>query len=406
MRIVLPLLVSGLFFGALSAQTRLSPTFDTITVEFNFWETPYLHRATILDTSRVKDYHQGNYLSFSGHPVEATRVMEEEIPRQDMDTARYTRFRDEFRPVPAVPFLLAEAEDHQIVIVNEAHHEPRHRVFTRMLLEGLYERGYRHLGLETLGSWAGSDSLKNPLSYPTLGSGYYTRDPQFAAMVHEAQRIGYRIFGYEAQGTGSPKLRELGQMRNIMTYRSKHPDGKLLLHVGYSHALEGELGGSWEKAMAQRLADTTGLDPLTVSQTAYREMSDTSQERYEYRHFAPGEPSIFMVGDTSFDADQAKGRWFDHHVFHPRTTYRHGRPDYVFAFDQRPVYIDFSAIDTEGPWLVQAYHPDDDMASVVPRDVVELSGDGQRALALLPGSYRLLVTSPDGSQRVTTIGVE
>jgi hypothetical protein len=219
----------------LSAQQRLSPTFDTITVKYDFWETPYLHRVAALDTSEtgIEPYQRGNYLSFSGQPIAARRIMEERIPPVGMDTARFTRFREEFRPVPAVPTLLEAAEDHEIVIINEAHHEPRHRVFTRMLLEGLYERGYRHLGLETLGAWAGTDSLADPLAYPRLGSGYYTRDPQFAAMVHEAQRIGYRIFGYEAQGTGSPKLRELGQMRNIMAYRADHPGGKLLLHVGY-----------------------------------------------------------------------------------------------------------------------------------------------------------------------------
>jgi hypothetical protein len=401
------LLLLGLLSYALSAQQRITPTFDTITVEYNLWEVPYLHLAAALDTSEtgIDPHQRGNYLSFSGHPREATRVMEERIGSKGMDTARYERFRDEFRPVPAVPTLLAAAENHEIVIINEAHHEPRHRVFTRMLLEGLYQRGYRHLGLETLGAWAGTDSLDHPLAYPELGAGYYTRDPQFAALVHTAQRIGYRIFGYEAQGTGSPKERELGQMRNIVAYRADHPEGKLLLHVGYSHALEGELGGAWEKAMAQRLADTTGLDPLTVDQTIFREMSDTSQERYEYRRFAPEEIAVFRnEAGGNFRTGDGK-KWFDYHVFYPRTSYRHGRPDYVFAFSQQPVYLDFSHIDTPGPWLVQAYRPEDGLASVVPRDVVEMTADDERALALVPGKYRLLVTSPGGEQWVSRITV-
>ncbi|WP_420459572.1 hypothetical protein [Neolewinella sp.] len=280
--------VSFLLFimsGYLSAQQIVTPTFDTITVDFDVWDTPYLLHSELLDTAGqdLETYMIGNYLSFSGYAREATQVMEEEFGEASMDTLRYTRFREEFHAIPAIPSLLEDAEQYEIAIINEAHHEPRHRVFTRQLLQGLYDRGYRHFGMETLSQDAGTDSLADQASYPSLISGYYTRDPQFAAMVAEAQRIGYRIFGYEAPGTGSPKLRELGQTKNIVNYRTAHPDGKLLLHVGYSHALEGELGGEWEKAMAQRLADTTGLDPLTIDQTAFREMSDTVQERYEYR---------------------------------------------------------------------------------------------------------------------------
>ena len=391
----------------LGAQQTVRPTFDTITVDYRFGEPPYLHRSVATDTmsEHYQAYQLGNRLSFSGHAAEARRVMEAGMPEAELDTLRFERFSDSFYAAPAAPLLLDSAEAHEIFIINEAHHEPRHRVFTRSLLKGLYDRGYRHLGLETLGSWAGSDSIADPAAYPALTSGYYTRDPQFAAMVDEAVRLGYRIFGYEASGTGRPELRELGQMRNIMAYRSHHPEGKLLLHVGYSHALEGELGGDWIKAMAQRLADTTGLDPLTVDQTAFREMSDTAQERYEYRRFTPAEPSIFVneEGATFSYGDGTK--WFDHYVFHPRTAYLHGRPDYVFAHGQRPVYLDFSAIDLPGPWMVQAYGMEDKLAEAVPRDVIEVDNE-PIALALPPGDYRLLVTAASGEQRVATVRVE
>ena len=392
----------------LTAQVTLTPTFDTITVVFDVWDEPYQLRAHLFDTSRttLEPYEVANYLSFSGYAKEATRVMEQDEAVMEMDTARYTHFRDSLHPTAALLSLLADAEAHEIVIINEAHHEPRHRVFTRQLLRGLYDRGYRHFGMEGLVQQAGTDSLTDQSAYPSLNSGYLTREPQFAAMVAEAQRIGYRIFGYEAAGTGSPKLREIGQTKNIMDYRTAHPDGKLLLHVGYSHAAEGELDDAREKAMAQRLADTTGLDPLTVNQTHFREMSDTMQERYEYRHFAPAEPSLCVTtAGEHFTFGDGKN-WFDRYVFHPRTRYLHGRPDYVFTFDQQPVYIDFSHIDTEGPWLVRAYALEDDMSNVVPRDVVELDGSPTVALALGAGAYRLLVTSLGGAQRVGRIVVE
>jgi len=351
MRLLLTTL-SIFFFNLLPAQQTLRPNFDTVTVSFSLWETPYLHRSAAKDTTRT-DYNYamaGNALSFAGHAREATALMETNASAMGED-----------------------AELHEIVIINEAHHEPRHRVFTRSLLQGLFDRGYRHFGMETLAGFGPVDSLLHAGHYPALNQGYYTRDPQFAALVAEAVQIGFHVFGYEEPGTGSPKLRELGQMRNIMAYRAAHPEGKLLLHVGYSHAMEGELGGRWEKAMAQRLADTTNLDPLTISQTHFREMASLEKERYEYKNAPVKAPSVFVNAKGEHWNFNRAVRWFDRYVFHPRTKYLHGRPDYVFAFNQLPVVIDFSNIGNAGPYLVQAYSVTDDMAKAVPHDVVETS---------------------------------
>ncbi|MEM9931668.1 MAG: hypothetical protein AAF840_17815, partial [Bacteroidota bacterium] len=196
----------------LPAQQVISPDFDTITVTYKLWETPYPHAAYAQDTSR-EDYNvslAGNWLSFAGNAKAATATMDQYAREMGMDTARYENLRDNFKPVAAVATLLKDAEHHDIVIINEAHHEPRHRVFTRQLLQGLYDRGYRHFGLETLAAQLPLDSLLSAGDYFPLNGGYYTRDPDFAAMVVTAHRIGFSLFGYEAAGMGSPKARELG----------------------------------------------------------------------------------------------------------------------------------------------------------------------------------------------------
>jgi hypothetical protein len=402
------LLITLLLVGTcLHAQQTIVPEFDTITVVYGLWETPYLHEVSAKDTTQ-KNYNYsmaGTWLSFTGNVVEATRIMDTNAREMGMDTARFENLRDNYHPSPAVKSLLADAEHHEVVIINEAHHEPRHRVFTRQMLQGLYDRGYRHFGLETLSTFGSVDSLLKAGDYPGLNAGYYTRDPQFAAMIAEASRIGFSLFGYEAAGTGSPKLRELGQMRNIMAYRADHPEGKYLLHVGYSHANEGELGGRWEKAMAQRLADTTSLNPLTINQTHFREMSRPALERYEFKEFPVKEPSLFLNAEGEHWNFNNETRWFDRYVFHPRTTYQHGRPDYVFANGQVPVNIDCKQLKYDGPYLLQAYGPEDDMTKAVPRDVIETSKDKPQMLALLPGKYRLLVTVLDGKQFVTELVV-
>ena len=397
--------------GCAQSPQRLQPTFSPIEVTFDGRSPTYLHDAAIRDTSR-EGYNArmiGNQFSFVGRAREATAAFESELPVMGMDTARYTRFVDSFDAVAAVPSILADAERHEIVIINEAHHEPRHRVFTHSLLQGLYDRGYRHFGLETLANYAGADSLIKAMPYPTVASGYYTRDPGFAAMVQAARDIGFQIFGYESNHElgDEPHHRETEQMMNIVAYRNQHPGGKILLHVGYDHATEGEIGGIWGKAMAQRLADTTGLDPLTINQTQFGERVDTLRERYEYRAAAGvTEPSVFVDANGAHWNYGDQTRWFDRYVFHPRTVYRDGRPDYVFSFGRKPVYLDFSGIDLEGPYLLQAYGPDDDMTVTVPRDVVETSVADERALALLPGRYKVLVISPGREQRVAEITVE
>ena len=408
MRHLYPLLC--LIAGPLAGQVQtIVPAFDTVTVEYDFYEPPYVHRATALDTGR-EGYERslsGNWLSFSGHDRDARTVMDQSRFRPAMDTARYERFRDSFQAVPAVKSLLTDAERHEIMIVNEAHHEPRHRVFARQLLRGLYARGYRHLGVETLLPGPVGDSLLRTMPYPTLGSGYYTRDPQFAAMVHEARVIGFRLFGYEAdhEAGDGPRERETKQMQNIVAYRGRHPEGKLLLYVGYSHATEGELGGQWDRAMAQRLADTTGLDPLTVNQTDFRELGYPKQEAYEYRLADPELPVVFTdAAGTAWGFGDGI-HWFDRYVFHPRSTYRYGRPDYVYTFGRRPVLLDLSNVGVAGPYLIQAYRTGDDITSAVPRDVVEMKAPEERALALSPGDYTLLLTTPDREQYIARVMV-
>ena len=409
--ICLFLLCTNMFAYAQSYE-GVKPDFSPIDITFAGGAPTYLHEVEIRDTSR-EGYHPqmiGNQLSFAGLAREAMVAFEGDGPVMGMDTARYTRFVDSFHAVAAVPSILADAERHEIVIVNEAHHEPRHRIFTRMLLQGLYDRGYRHFGLETLANYAGADSLLAAMPYPTTASGYYTRDPGFAAMVQAARDIGFDIFGYEAGHKlgNEPRHRETEQMMNIVAYREAHPEGKLLLHVGYSHANEGELGGSWGRAMAQRLADTTGLDPLTINQTHFRESADTLRERYEYRAAASAltEPSLFVNAAGEHWNFDNEVRWFDRYVFHPRTVYRHGRPDYVFSFGRQPVYLDLFGIDLDGPYLLQAYGPEDDMTQAVPRDVIETSEGNERALALVPGSYRVVVIGADRAQRVAEIRVD
>ena len=387
----------------------ISPTFTDTTVDFNYFEPPYPASAHLLDTTRA-DYGanmSATVLSFLGDVRRSAAMMDESANTMGMDTARYERLQ-RLRPTNAAARILRDAETHEIVIINEAHHEPRHRVFPRDLLQGLWDRGYRHLGLETLSPFQHPDSLVTVPPYFPLVGGFYTREPQFADLANEARHIGYTLFPYEASSGGNgPATREAGQASNIHTYRQRYPSGKLLLHVGYTHAKEGYLGGRWGKAMAQRLADTTGLNPLTVNQTHFRERSRRELERYEYQTAELSAPTIFVDdNDRSFQlTDTVAVSWFDHYVFHPRTKYYHDRPDYLFRNGRRPVRVATAAHPAAEPLVWQAYPLAANMAEAVPFDVMESDAAQESVLALAPGDYRLLATTKTGRQYVATINV-
>ena len=173
----------------------------------------------------------------------------------------------EFSPVNARDYIIERSKNEQIIIINEAHTYPSHRTFTHSLLQGLYDNGYRYLGLEAL-----FDTVINERKYPIIESGYYTKEPEFGNLIYTALNIGFKLFGYEATGGENGKEREIAQARNIIRFIDQNPHGKLLIHCGHDHVIEGMPSSrAWEKAMAGRLKEYTQIDPFTIDQTQFAE---------------------------------------------------------------------------------------------------------------------------------------
>ncbi len=309
------------------------------------------------------------------------------------------------KPVNAREYILSRAATEQMIIINEMHHVPLHRVFTESLLEALYTAGFRYFGAETLNF---EDKGLNKRKYPVLESGYYTKEPQYGNLVRKALQLGFKVFAYEARTPeefGNGKTRELTQAKNIQTILRKDPKAKILIHCGYDHVIEAPTGGKWEKAMAGRLKELTGIDPFTIDQVKLTEHSQPGYENPYYRLVNVKESSVLLnEQNEAFAGSPGSPKLTDVRVCHPRTRYVHGRPHWLLRQGNwKPYYLDISQIKVTFPCLAMAYPVGEDIATAVPMDVMEWTTPQEKKALILPrGTFTVLLQDEkDQAQRIS-----
>lgn len=302
--------------------------------------------------------------------------------------------RNDYKKVEATDFIIEQAKKHQVVIINEAHHNSFHRVFTKSLLQRLFDNGYRNLGLEALTNGENSDSLLNSRKYPVQDSGLYIKDPQFGNLVRTALEIGYYVFPYETMNKeANGKLREIDQARNIEEVINSRPNEKFLIHSGFDHALEGD-HDFWEKAMAGRLKEFTGIDPLTINQEFYSERSHPQFNHPMLKAFHVKKSSILMDEDNDIFKYEQGEAWTDIAVLHPNTKYIDNRPDWLFENDNKKVSINLTDIEIEYPVMVLAYKKGENINLAIPVDIIEVAAKTENHhLGLQIGDYEIVVTN-------------
>ncbi|MCU0354937.1 MAG: hypothetical protein MUD08_14550 [Cytophagales bacterium] len=277
------------------------------------------------------------------------------------DSLRFLRMK----PASARNYIIERSKTEQVVMINEAHHVPQHRVFTLSLLQAMYDNGFRYFGAETLSNLGGildpnpMDSLRKR-GYPTLETGYYTVEPQYGELIRAAVKIGFKVFAYEAYKP-VPKEREIGQARNIQKVLLDDPKARILVHCGYAHINEDSLGGVWGKAMAGRFREFTGINPLTINQQTLTERSRPEMENPYYRMMSLTEPSVFLneKGDVFAGYKGEDGvTAYDIRVAHPRTKYVNGRPDWLQMNGQRkPHFVSHKSLNKIGYPCLQRRKP-------------------------------------------------
>jgi len=346
------------------------------------------------------------YYSYIGEEQQALSTPNE-VPLEwgfDTLTQADIQYFEQFEPQNAVETIVEQAAEEKIIIINEAHHKPRHRVFTRQLLKGLYEQGYRYFGLEALSncnSMSFCDTLLNQRGYPLNSylSGTYVTEPQMAAQIREAIAIGFEVFAYESFS----KERDLDQAKNIAAFMESHPPGKVLIHCGWYHLLESpNRGRSW---MATYLKELTGIDPFTIYQDILIERHCMPESPFFNMVGTYDEPTVFLDKEGQFYNGQTNFDKFDALLYHPRTTYQANRPDWLINLPGYQLHR-FDSVGLAYPVLVKAYRLDD-TPNAVPADIIEkVAAWDPTALVLPGGEYRLVVENSEGNKEVKTISIE
>ncbi|MGO4290939.1 hypothetical protein [Chitinophaga sp. RAB17] len=185
--------------------------------------------------------------------------------------------------VDARKYVLDQADKYRVILINESHGRPEHRLFTKSLLAGLYKKGYRVFMAE--GIWPDHELDKN--HYPISTDGAYLNEPNYGELIRYAFKSGYQVKGYEhpirATWDDSIRLdqfgsvryvafdppdsmiitvkpdgessvyytasREKGQAANIYKVMRANPKSKFIIHVGHAHLnKDGTMMGSqlWE----------------------------------------------------------------------------------------------------------------------------------------------------------------
>ena len=341
----------------------------------------------------------------------------------------------EWKPADAAEVITQLAADRRIVLINEAHHDAHTRQLTLALLPRLRALGFNYFAVEALSD---KDDQLMQRGYPVKESGTeYLHEPAYGDILRSAIKLGFTLVPYDAD-TGTMQDREAGQANNL--YRevfARDPHARLFVHAGYAHIdkAKGRLGNT--APMAMHLQQLTGIEPLSIDQTQFREQLPGKPDAYQklIGDF-PSDGPIVLVNRTTGRPWSAHPDWYDLNVLLPPadtggdesgytqslTTVRDTdrdhlmlanhlnkqRPDWLTLRNERiPYAIRTTLCKTRFPCVVDAHYVNEPDEAITADRYAFMQGDAASKLYLRPGRYRLRAWDIRGrtlSQKIITIG--
>lgn len=327
--------------------------------------TSNIFRSFDLDTTEFRFQTCATNLTFVGQYMLASHYADlDPSSVQTISNAKKTEFLNTYHPVDARSYIIEKAKLSQVVIINEAHYNARHRVFAASLLKSLKQIGYKYFAAETFIN----DSSLFSGKHPNIQSGFYTREPCYGNLVRTAIDENYKLVPYETNHLGIPRDREIDQAQNLSNIFKKDPSAKMIVYCGFAHIREDDTLSTWGRAMAGRLKQYTGIDPFTIDQIELSEHSDKTIESPYYNLVTSTNYSILVDKDNL--PFHTKG--IDACVYSPRCSIELGRPSWLKENNRSFTLLKPTDSKLSYPILIRIFLSGDDPKLSVPIDVIEI----------------------------------
>lgn len=291
----------------------------------------------------------------------------------------------------AIAAIVREAKKTQIVILNEAHHVPMHRAFAMKLARELKKTGYSYLACEAFNLY---DDFPLQKQYVSEKTGTLTKESTYANFLRDTMREQWQFVSYEP--VDGP--RESGMAKNLVQKIFRQdPKAKVFIYVGYSHAYEFPVSETDDdkSKMAAQLKRLTGINPLTIDQTAmYNHVDSTRQSKLYIAalgRMAQEKPYVLKSATQHYLKLGIDNKLVDMQVIYPAysTSPATGRAGWLATLAGfTPKDIPKELLPATGRRLIYAFHKQEP-ADGMPADVVMVqAGKTPPKLMLPPGEFR------------------
>jgi hypothetical protein len=357
----------------------------------SFSQTLYLTSNKIRDTypecfdiKRTECDHAIPNFSFIGRIDSALYYQDLEYHRIQPDNDSSLALFEKMGVMDALSYIRENIRDKKVVMLNEQHFYPPNRIFTASLLGDLKKAGFTYLGCEGI-------SRKGDMErdgHPSVSTGFYIEEPQYANLLRVAISLGFKIFSYESHTSGLDE-RERGQASNIYEIIKADSSARIVIHSGLGHMKKDT---AVMKLMGYYFKEISGIDAYTINQAQWMEHSEGKFEFPLYKKVA----SRLSVPSILFDSSTNK-IWKDSHsdvsVFMPRTKYIDGRAGWLNNSYLLPYTLTLPS-QTTFPALITVYKKDENEPYYpLAVDAVELSNFQTqiKVYVPLPGEYVVFI---------------
>ncbi|MCL1850528.1 MAG: hypothetical protein FWF70_03855 [Bacteroidetes bacterium] len=209
----------------------------------------------------------------------------------------------------ALNYLIQKCKDERVVMINENHFTPHNRILGEIILDSLYNYGFRYLAMEAIFD---NEDVLNQRGFAVTHTGFYTREPIMANLIRKAIEKGYYVFGYDNFTSDREKEQALHIYQKTL---AKDSTSKVLVFAGFQHIDETEGARNW---MARKFFLLTGIDPLTVEQQrfvtedAYLMVLDTTSRKNRGMNC-----DIFVVNNINYELFAAKSGYKNYNITIP-----------------------------------------------------------------------------------------